>query len=218
MDAGFCSASNSSEMCGGGGPFDNYSYAHTWGQQAWGRVVRYGDGYADAVKAGWDPAMPGEMWESLQSYNQTTGAVFAAAAARRAEQSKTPTPVVTTSETFRVDLPEDPSRAGAVFAGAATIALAEPTPVGEIALLLALGAYAISTNIFSFDPFASPPGVGWVWKGHPEKGAWHNPDTRESIRPDLNHAPPIGPHVDYRDPNKNDWRIFPDGRREPKSK
>jgi hypothetical protein len=29
--------------------------------------------------------------------------------------------------------------------------------------------------------------------------------------PDLNHADPIGPHVDYTDPSNVEWRVFPNG-------
>ena len=64
------------------------------------------------------------------------------------------------------------------------------------------------------------PGADWQWRGKPpvggNNGAWHNPGTKESLHPDLHHPNPIGPHWDYRDANGNDWRIFPDGRIEPK--
>jgi RHS repeat-associated protein len=64
------------------------------------------------------------------------------------------------------------------------------------------------------------PGEGWEWRGKQpvggDKGAWHNPETGESLHPDLDHPAPIGPHWDYTDRNGKGWRIFPDGRREPK--
>src|SRR5262249_23762121 len=45
------------------------------------------------------------------------------------------------------------------------------------------------------------PGDGFKWKGKgsPEsgKGSWHNPDTKESLHPDLDHPPPEKPHWDY---------------------
>ena len=44
----------------------------------------------------------------------------------------------------------------------------------------------------------------------------YNPETGESLRPDLNHSDPIGPHWDYRDPDGKWWRIFPDGGMEAK--
>ena len=64
------------------------------------------------------------------------------------------------------------------------------------------------------DPTQSP-GAGWEWRGSgspgsPE-GAWFNPETKESLHPDLSH-PVHGPHWDYTDRvNKIRVRIFPDG-------
>ena len=43
---------------------------------------------------------------------------------------------------------------------------------------------------------SEPPGPGWVWRGG-ERGQWFNPQTGESLRPDLNHPPGIRPHWDY---------------------
>lgn len=64
------------------------------------------------------------------------------------------------------------------------------------------------------------PGPGWEWRGKQpvggDKGAWHNPETGESLHPDLDHPEPIGPHWDYTDRNGNGWRVYPDGRKEPK--
>lgn len=63
---------------------------------------------------------------------------------------------------------------------------------------------------------------GFVWKGKPgstpgsKQGSFYNPKTGESLRPDRNHGDPIGGHWDYRDANGNWYRIFPDGRMEPK--
>ncbi|MBI1923434.1 hypothetical protein HYR99_04200 [Candidatus Poribacteria bacterium] len=65
-----------------------------------------------------------------------------------------------------------------------------------------------------------PPGSGWEWrgKGTPEsgKGSWYNPKTGESLHPDLNHPNPIGPHYNYIASDGAQWRIFPDGGRDPK--
>ena len=67
------------------------------------------------------------------------------------------------------------------------------------------------------------PGPSWTWKGKPgepvggEKGAWFNPKTGESLHPDVGHGGKVGPHWDWRDPNGDFWRIFPDGRVEPRS-
>lgn len=50
---------------------------------------------------------------------------------------------------------------------------------------------------------ADSPGEGWEWKGNgppgSNKGRWINPDTGESLHPDLGHGPPYGPHWDYED-------------------
>jgi hypothetical protein len=69
---------------------------------------------------------------------------------------------------------------------------------------------------------AQPPGPGWEWRGNPDspvgsdEGAWYNPETKESLHPDLEHPEPIGPHYDYKAPNGSEYRIYPDGRIEPK--
>ena len=63
---------------------------------------------------------------------------------------------------------------------------------------------------------------GFEWKGKPgstpgsKDGNWYNPKTGESLRPDLNHPDPIGPHWDYKDPTGKWWRIFQDGSNVPK--
>jgi RHS repeat-associated protein len=71
-----------------------------------------------------------------------------------------------------------------------------------------------------WDP-TKAPGKDWEWRGVPPvggpKGGWYNPDTGESLHPDLTHPEPIGPHWDYTDPAGNPWRIYPDGSSAPKS-
>jgi hypothetical protein len=63
---------------------------------------------------------------------------------------------------------------------------------------------------------------GFEWKGKPgstpgsKDGNWYNPKTGESLRPDLDHPDPIGPHWDYKDPSGNWWRILKDGSNVPK--
>src|SRR5690606_21892476 len=63
---------------------------------------------------------------------------------------------------------------------------------------------------------------GYEWRGKPNSkpgskdGNWYNPKTGESLRPDLNHSDPIGPHWDYKDTSGKWWRIFPDGSNIPK--
>ncbi|MBA2227702.1 polymorphic toxin type 37 domain-containing protein [Thermogemmata fonticola] len=70
------------------------------------------------------------------------------------------------------------------------------------------------------NPTKAPP--GFEWRAKPgstpgsREGNYYNPRTREVLRPDLSDPDPIGPHWDYIDPNMNRWRIFPDGRKEPK--
>ena len=50
------------------------------------------------------------------------------------------------------------------------------------------------------------------------QGAYYNPNTDESWHPVLQHPEPIGPHWDYnyKGSGCNGWRLFPDGRIEPK--
>ena len=44
------------------------------------------------------------------------------------------------------------------------------------------------------------------------QGNWYNPQTGETLHPDLNHPLPVGPHYDYRAPDGQWYRWFPDGR------
>ena len=61
------------------------------------------------------------------------------------------------------------------------------------------------------DPKVAPE--GYEWRGRGEQGSpqgnYHNPNTGESLHPDLNHEPPIGPHWDYWGPDGIKVRIFP---------
>jgi RHS repeat-associated protein len=63
------------------------------------------------------------------------------------------------------------------------------------------------------------PGEGWEWRGNgppgSNKGAWVNPETDETLHPDLGHGEPVGPHFDYTAPDGSKFRIYPDGRIEP---
>lgn len=60
------------------------------------------------------------------------------------------------------------------------------------------------------DP-SEAPGEGWDWRGNgppgSDDGAWYNPNTGESLHPDLNHPDPIGPHWDWIDPNGKKHRL-----------
>jgi RHS repeat-associated protein len=64
---------------------------------------------------------------------------------------------------------------------------------------------------------------GWIWRGSglpgSGKGSWVNPNDpneNEYVYPDMDHPGPEGGHWDWRDPGGNKWRLFPDGRIEPK--
>jgi len=69
------------------------------------------------------------------------------------------------------------------------------------------------------DP-TKPPGEGYEWRGKKpvgsDKGAWYNPKNDTSWHPYLYHGFPIGPHWDYIDEHGVGWRVFEDGRVEPK--
>ena len=66
----------------------------------------------------------------------------------------------------------------------------------------------------------TPPQDGWEWRGPDApggaKGGWVSPDGSQSLHPDPNHPPPVGPHVDWNSPTGGRWRIFPDGTVKPK--
>jgi RHS repeat-associated protein len=68
------------------------------------------------------------------------------------------------------------------------------------------------------NPTTPPSEDGWEWRGKgpvgSKEGAWFNPDTRESLHPDLDNED-HGPHYDYKAPDGSRWRIYPDGRIEP---
>jgi hypothetical protein len=68
------------------------------------------------------------------------------------------------------------------------------------------------------DPTQAPidrQGHAWVWIGRGpiggKEGSFVNPlNSDESLRPDLSHALPIGPHWDYTFSHRGSWRLFPD--------
>jgi RHS repeat-associated protein len=72
----------------------------------------------------------------------------------------------------------------------------------------------------NFNNPAESPGEGWEWKGNgPEgssEGSWVNPETGEKLYADLNHPELQGSHYDYTAPDGSQYRIYPDGRIEPK--
>ena len=61
------------------------------------------------------------------------------------------------------------------------------------------------------DPGVAPEGYEWRGRGPQGSpaGNYYNPETGESLHPDLNHKPPIGPHWDYWNPDGVKFRIFP---------
>ena len=65
------------------------------------------------------------------------------------------------------------------------------------------------------NPKIAPP--GFEWRGDPLKGSWFNPKTGETLRPDLDHQPPVGPHWDWKSPYGTWFRWHPDGTLDPKS-
>ena len=50
----------------------------------------------------------------------------------------------------------------------------------------------------------------------PDPFTLSNPNTKESLHPDLGHPAPKGPHWDYTAPDKSGWDVWPDGTMTPK--
>jgi RHS repeat-associated protein len=67
---------------------------------------------------------------------------------------------------------------------------------------------------------AESPGPGWEWRGTGDpgsaNGSWYNPNSGESLHPDLGHPDPIGPHYDWKGPDGTTYRVYPDGTVVPK--
>ena len=66
------------------------------------------------------------------------------------------------------------------------------------------------------DPTKAPEGYEWKGEGSQgsKNGSYYNPNTGESLHPDLDHPAPVGPHWDYgiKGSKSKGWRVFPDGR------
>jgi hypothetical protein len=63
-----------------------------------------------------------------------------------------------------------------------------------------------------FKPSGAPAlGVARSHSCRNGEGSCFNPETGKSLRPDLGHAPPIGPQWDWKDPGGKKWRIPADG-------
>jgi len=89
----------------------------------------------------------------------------------------------------------------AVAAASAARCLSKPAAkaVDDCASIPNEGPQGLDDRWFSKpDP---PPGAGWEWRGKGPpgsgKGNWYKPETGKSLHPNLEHAPPIGPHWDY---------------------
>jgi len=120
--------------------------------------------------------------------------------------------------------------AAAVAAAVATVVcvIDEPCGVGELGLAL-LFVYANSRvrpkpnwpqgKYPGNDP-TKPPWPNAQWRGTgpvgSREGGWFNPDTYESMHPDLQHAAPKGAHWDYIDQWGTEYDIYPNGSMVPK--
>ncbi len=70
------------------------------------------------------------------------------------------------------------------------------------------------------DPNVAPEGYTWKGKGPQgsKQGNYYNPNGKQSLHPDLDHPPDIGPHWDYnyKGSGTKGWRVFPNGEVLPK--
>jgi len=81
----------------------------------------------------------------------------------------------------------------------------EPAPAVQKAAPAPAKTVASAPNVkvpsFTFNKPSKSPGSGWEWRGPGKpgtpKGAWFKPKTGETLHPNLDHKPPIGPHWDY---------------------
>lgn len=140
---------------------------------------------------------------------------------------------------FEIEGDNGPTFNGEVLGAMGALALAEPSPVGEVIWVAAATVYVTVYAIdllrhrYTYTPPPTvkelpwkpgvSPGPDWTWRGrtsNPEDGDgnWVRGEKprMENLHPDFDHPPPIGPHWDYTDADGRRWRIFPDGRVEPK--
>jgi RHS repeat-associated protein len=89
--------------------------------------------------------------------------------------------------------------------------------------LIAAAAASTPSDVPDFADPTNSPGADWVWRGPDApggaRGAWYRPGTGETLHPDLNHPAGggvDGPHYDWRSPNGDFHRVYPDGRVVPK--
>jgi len=105
---------------------------------------------------------------------------------------------------------------GLAGAGEAAATGEEATAAGEVAEASEATETSEIANTYPEIPEnpAESPGEGWEWRGNGEpgsdEGSWYNPETDESLHPDLNHEPPMPPHWDYTDPEDNLIRLDPE--------
>jgi len=102
-------------------------------------------------------------------------------------------------------------------AAVGALVLCYPTAV----ILIVGGVALVGGLLIVWYALPKPPKIDWR-TGKPKEGKWVkqgsewvNPKTGERVHPDLDH-PHHGRHVDYADGKGGRWRIYPDGRIEPK--
>ncbi len=112
-----------------------------------------------------------------------------------------------------------------ILLNAATVMFPQVAAV-RVGAMVIRGALAVGAMYSAKDmqyPGNDPnkaPGPGFEWKGKPGstpaegKGNWHNKETGVSLHPDLDHAPPKGPHWGYSGPDGK-YDLFPNGKVEP---
>jgi len=95
-----------------------------------------------------------------------------------------------------------PSRGGGAFVLAQEFLLGQVPPIWQ------------EIPIPWENPAEAPEGFEWRGNGPPGSGQGNyiKPGTPEKIHPDMEHAPPKGPHWGYRDPQGRSWDVYPDGR------
>jgi RHS repeat-associated protein len=109
---------------------------------------------------------------------------------------------------------------GGLTIGAGIYAVLDKLSVGTIHMNEAPSLPDFDFNDPSRPPM-NPDGTPWEWRGPDQpggaRGGYVNPaDKGQSAHPDLSHGGKIGPHWDFTDRGKGGWRVFPDGRTEPK--
>lgn len=94
-------------------------------------------------------------------------------------------------------------------------------PIGQALMGTAVTAMTMGAPQQYSSDFSKSPGPGYVWKGSgspgSSQGSWVNAAEGQTIHPDYQHGPPIGPHADWTiEGQPNGYRLFPDGSIAPK--